>query len=791
MANQRSVITFDDTPVNAPVASKRQTITLDDGNNTPAPATPDIGGLEAAGRGAAQAFTLGYSPQVIAALKTGNFPGSSSPDYQAELAKQKQSTEEAWNQHPYLYGAGMLASALPAAASAVVAGPEEAAAGAGAGIASWLSDASNVASLGARAARGTAGASEGVLPSLARGAANVADSPIVQGGIYGASEGDTLGEKAQNAAIGAAGAKVVPAVLGMAGKAAKGAASGVVSPFFRMVTGSPTDAEIAAGAAHALNVPVPAGAVSTNPLIAAGAKTDIFNGVKNASAQTLGQLDEVVSNIHGNTLPVDAGNAVRDSFINDWMRGEGPNSLPTLLDNIYKPVDSLSGSTSRHSIDAIQDAIQTIKSSPSYAVSNRIDPTLAVLNKALSLSDQEGGLTFAEMRALRQEISESINFNKIPGSDNLDESILKQIRAATTEDMSNAAKNIGGVPMQNALNNADTQASKLYNLSEVIAKRLGGQNPNAAGAQPGTTIFNNLASLASRAKGDPAALQQIQQTISPEAWKTFSNALLAKQIPSGEAGQFTFKNFFKGYNSLSQPAKDIVFGSAGSGGARDTLENIATLGQKAGGKLDLYGQQATNQSPFSTGQIAGVGIEAALSGMPVRSLGLIAGSTGLGALGARDVAAALPAPTERAKFIQYLQNNPQAQSFLNQIKRTVIDPTLNATSAGQQIVSNTLQKASGALGAQAGIQLSPAALRAMLYGGAIAHNLAYGTGHASGGAVARASGGRVGDHHERLVSRLMTLAERAKKDVNSTTEPLLNVPDATIVKALHVANQAI
>ena len=61
----------------------------------------------------------------------------------------------------------------------------------------------------------------------------------------------------------------------------------------------------------------------------------------------------------------------------------------------------------------------------------------------------------------------------------------------------------------------------------------------------------------------------------------------------------------------------------------------------------------------------------------------------------------------------------------------------------------------------------------------------------SGGAVARASGGRVGDHHERLVSRLMNLAERAKKDVNSTTEPLLNVPDATIVKALHVANQAI
>jgi len=57
--------------------------------------------------------------------------------------------------------------------------------------------------------------------------------------------------------------------------------------------------------------------------------------------------------------------------------------------------------------------------------------------------------------------------------------------------------------------------------------------------------------------------------------------------------------------------------------------------------------------------------------------------------------------------------------------------------------------------------------------------------------ITRATGGRVGSDHERLVGRLMTLAERAKREVNTSTEPLLNVPDAAIVKALHVANQAI
>jgi hypothetical protein len=59
----------------------------------------------------------------------------------------------------------------------------------------------------------------------------------------------------------------------------------------------------------------------------------------------------------------------------------------------------------------------------------------------------------------------------------------------------------------------------------------------------------------------------------------------------------------------------------------------------------------------------------------------------------------------------------------------------------------------------------------------------------TGGAITRATGGRVG--HEHLVTRLMRAAERAKKTANSVTEPLLQAPDEHIVKALHIANEAI
>lgn len=66
------------------------------------------------------------------------------------------------------------------------------------------------------------------------------------------------------------------------------------------------------------------------------------------------------------------------------------------------------------------------------------------------------------------------------------------------------------------------------------------------------------------------------------------------------------------------------------------------------------------------------------------------------------------------------------------------------------------------------------------------------TGHASGGRIERASGGKVdGDLHENLVNRLMNMAKQAKKVSDKTTEPLLNVPDEAIVKALGVAQEAI
>jgi hypothetical protein len=60
---------------------------------------------------------------------------------------------------------------------------------------------------------------------------------------------------------------------------------------------------------------------------------------------------------------------------------------------------------------------------------------------------------------------------------------------------------------------------------------------------------------------------------------------------------------------------------------------------------------------------------------------------------------------------------------------------------------------------------------------------------AYGGRTGRATGGRVGVDVE--ADALVRAADRAKKDFNRTTEPLLNAPDNHIAKALEVANKAI
>ena len=98
----------------------------------------------------------------------------------------------------------------------------------------------------------------------------------------------------------------------------------------------------------------------------------------------------------------------------------------------------------------------------------------------------------------------------------------------------------------------------------------------------------------------------------------------------------------------------------------------------------------------------------------------------------------------------------------------------------QGVIGNTL--ASGVPGLRA---VSPAVQ-------AIAPRVGYATGEAQprdSDAPSYASGGKVDE--EALVRRLVSRWKAAKKATDSTTKPLLNVPDTAIAKALEIAGRAI
>ncbi len=64
-------------------------------------------------------------------------------------------------------------------------------------------------------------------------------------------------------------------------------------------------------------------------------------------------------------------------------------------------------------------------------------------------------------------------------------------------------------------------------------------------------------------------------------------------------------------------------------------------------------------------------------------------------------------------------------------------------------------------------------------------------GHADGGRIGRKSGGRTSSSAKAKADQLISMVDRIKKEQGKGTEPLLNVDDTTIAKALEIANRGI
>lgn len=713
---------------------------------------PEVGKVEAFGRGAAQAFGLGYSPQLIAAAKTGNLPGSEGPAYVAELKKQKAATEQAWEQHPWLYGGGMAASAIPAAVGAVMGAPGAAATG-------------TIGSLGGAGLRALAGEGAGMLPSALRGAAKVAENPVVQGAIFGSSEGESLADKATGAAAGAIGAKVAPAVIGAVGSGVKAVgqkvAPGIVDPIFHALTGNPSVAKNVTNYANDLGITLPSAAVSEGGVSKFVSKADVLNQIPNASKKHLNEIGAKIEGYAGNIEQKDTGASIRSAVQNWATDATKPTGFEFQMNKIFEPIRVLENSSSVLPVSNLQSAIVKQAQSPIARVSPNVSSTLDITNQALDVNAKNRGLTFAEMKAFKKTLSDAIDWNQAPGVSGLNNNILKDLRAALNKDMEAYANKFGSKEVANAYSKVNANAEKLYNQRSSIFKLTGNPVAGGPGSKNDAAIYNNIVNAASQKGGgnirDLSNLHGAVSVYDPDAWKSVGMAYSSRFIPNGE---FSYGAFNKAYDSFFHPkGKDLLFGPQGAGGIRDTVETIRNIGVTPVGKETL-GSRLDNLARRSAPPTSVGILEAALTGgVPWKTI--LTGGVGsvAGAAGARNVASPMSqyAPSTGAKIAG------------ETIKGAA--PIIGAELAAESPLPGAIKA-----GVPLGVYEASKQLPSWLYNAPGISSVDARTGRKSGGRVMTSD-------------KLVAAVERAKKNINNSTQNLLRTPDTHVAQALEIANR--
>jgi len=245
---------------------------------------------------------------------------------------------------------------------------------------------------------------------------------------------------------------------------------------------------------------------------------------------------------------------------------------------------------------------------------------------------------------------------------------------------------------------------------------------------------------------------------------------------------------------------------AGSGGTFNVGKMNLALGPQRAQKLMgavsqqqlTLGLQALQQHPGFLSSLSGAGKEVSKAGLmgalgaaagealmvggnimqvanmavtPAMAVGAVAGLAGRGVLRAKEakvgeqVLRIAADPSRAAELGALIQRNGDARSFISKFLELTARATPPAASTTTEDVPRYGQHPD---------VLSQRPLT--IPGGQ----------RASGGRVERASGGRV-----RISDRLMLAVERARREVQAQTKPILNAPDETVVRALKVAQQHI
>lgn len=483
-----------------------------------------------------------------------------------------------------------------------------------------------------------------------------------------------------------------------------------------------------------------------------GASSKLWGGSpieKNAESQShaIGSyVDHIVENLSGPSTPspMSAGDAI--------TKGIGTNQAPgTAFGNMRKaeraaydkvdqmvppdhPVDVSStlaklASLTKPTPGAQKTTGSLIPSQISEMYENMLDDVTA--NGAAATPN----LPYKAATALKEHLGNSIDWGFSPSNPKAN-GALKQIHSTLKDDIDNGAAAVSPQAEQ-AVKDARALYAKNQETRESlqpIIDRAGGPEAVYQAATNGTKL-------------GATKIQQVMTAIKPDQQNLVRATVLdrlGRATPSAQNAQGTAFNpgtFLTNWNKLDPNAKDALFGAGGTTGSlRNNLDSLSrTISNiRSGTKL---------RNPSGTGEAVGHG-----AGMIALWEGLthaLAGHPGtLAATGGGFVA---------NNILARSLTNPKVVGWLAKSTKAPISSLPNAV--------NQLSKVNDPDAQALASYLNPPA------------------------PISRASGGKV--DHEALVVRLIRKWKEAKKETNKTTEPLLKLPDAAIVKALDIAGRAV
>ena len=577
------------------------------------------------------------------------------------------------------------------------------------------------------------GAAEGALAAGASKLPLLSKAPQLAGAVglnagMGAAQGIGEGEGSERLKNAAAAA----AVGGLGGGLLHGAGqafNSVVGPAMKTATQE---------AAERLGVKAPRFITSESPT-----QQQLAATVKEAPLGVGSSIDKAYDQLHedlGTKLldvakahEIDnakAGDTIRQS-VRGWV---GPTTKKELSDAYGVIKENIDPSITTP-LNNLRDTFRQMSAENAEAGLAKISPTMKIVQEA---QNRQGGLNYEGVNKLRKTLGEK--YKAAYKDPTINSTELDRIYGALLKDQGQIIKNADtsnvGLASQQ-FERANSLAQDIKNKRAFLQKITGVSET----AKSDEKIFEGLANMAKAKGGDYNRLARVREVMSPTEWQDVSGAVV-NRMGRGSDNVFSPQAFLTEYGKLSGEGKNVLFGPE-SNPLRQNLEDIATIARtvKESGKYINRSKTAHVLNSLDM----------------LKKLGAVTAGGALGLHGLKEASEGKPGELGA----EVIGGGGSAYLLASML----------ASPRGSGAILNYMRNA------------TPVAAKALINEARVQ------AGMSNPDRQQRASGGKLEkrDYPAKRLTRMERALKRAQYALAEETKPIMNLPDAHVAQALHIA----